>query len=302
MSPAFARLGISLAGVVLAGLLSAAAPEPQPTDVVAQVGEQTLTVADVQVMLAHVDPAIRDQLVHNPAALSELVRNQLVRQELLDEAKARKWNQDPDVIYRANQAHDTVIAESYLASQTQPDPSYPSDADVQSAYEANKTRFVKPREYRLAQIFLALPPDASKSADDDAQKKLRDIKQSLARPHADFADNARRLSQEKASADRGGEIGWVRDDQLLPAIKAVVTGLQDNAVSDPIRAADGWHLVKLLETKPAATSSLAEVKDTVARSLRQQKANDNARAYLQAMQTKQPMALNEILLTHLATH
>jgi hypothetical protein len=61
---------------------------------------------------------------------------------------------------------------------------------VQAAYEANKTRFVKPREYRLAQIFFALPADASKSMDDDAQKKMRELKQSLSRPHADFSDSA----------------------------------------------------------------------------------------------------------------
>jgi hypothetical protein len=44
------------------------------------------------------------------------------------------------------------------------------------------------------------------------------------------------------------------------------------------------------------------VKDTLVRSLRQQKAADNARAYIQKMQAKQPPALNEIVLSHLAAH
>jgi parvulin-like peptidyl-prolyl isomerase len=288
------------AGIALAGLLSGAGPDSQPSEVVAQVGATALTTADVQTMLAHVDPAVRDQLLHNRGALSELVRNQLVRQELLDEARTKKWEQNPDVMYRANLARDTVIVESYLASLTQPDASYPSDAEVQDAYEANKTRFVKPREYRLAQIFLAVPADAPKPLVDDAQKKIRELKQNLLKPHADFADNAKRLSQDKVSAERGGEIGWVRDDQLVPAIKEAIAGLQDNGISDPVHAPDGWHLVKLLETRAATTAPLAEVKDTVVRSLRQQKASENARAYLQQMQSKQPLELNEILLAHVA--
>ena len=291
-----------LAGIVLAGLLGAAGPDPQPTDVVAQVGATTLTVADVQAMLAHIDPAVRDQALHNRVALAELVRGELIRQELLAEAEAKKWDQDPDIAYRAKAAHDAVIVDSYLASLNQPDASYPPDAEVQAAYEANKTRFVKPREYRLAQIVLTVPADAPKSADADAQKKLRELKQTLSRPHADFADAAKRVSQDKLTAVKGGEIGWVRDDQLIPAIKDAVAGLPDNAVSDPVRAADGWHLLKLLETKPAATASLAEVKDKLVQALRQQKESANARAYLQQMQTKQPLELNEIALSRVAAH
>lgn len=298
MNRRFARL----AGIALAGLLCAAGPEPQPTEVIAQVGTTTLTVADVQAMLARLDPAARDKLLQNHAALSELVRDQLIRLELLNEAKAKKWDQNPDVAARAKEARDAVIVESYLASLTQPDAAYPSDAEVQSAYEANKTRFVKPREYRLAQIFLAVPADAPKAVDDAAQKKLRDIRQSLSRPHADFADSARQFSQDKTSAAHGGDTGWVRDDQLLPTVRDAIAGLPDNAVSDPVRAPDGWHLLKLLETRPATTAPLAEVKDTVARSLRQQKANDNARAYLQKMQTRQPLELNEIGISHIAAH
>jgi peptidylprolyl isomerase len=296
------RPAASILGIALAVLLGAAAPEPQPTDIVAQSGAITLTIADVQSMLGHIDPAVRDQVLHNHTALVELVRSQLVRQELLGQAEAKKWDQDPDVAYRAKLAHDTVVVDSYLASLNQPAASYPSDADVQAAYEANKTRFVKPREYRLAQIFFALPANASKSMDDDAQKKMRELKQSLSRPHADFADSAKHLSQEKSSAERGGEIGWVRDDQLIPAIKQAIAGLQDNAVSDPIRATDGWHLVKLLETKAAATAPLAEVRDKVIQSLRQQKENENTRAYLQQMLIKQPVELNEIALSHVPSH
>jgi parvulin-like peptidyl-prolyl isomerase len=295
-------LNKGFAVLCVALLLGAAGPEPQPTDVVAQAGSITLTEADVQAMLGHIDPAVRDQVLHNHTALVELVRSQLVRQELLAEAEAKKWEQNPDVAYRAKLAHDAVVVDSYLASLNQPDASYPSDADVQAAYEANKTRFVKPREYRLAQIFLALPADASKSMDDDAQKKMRELKQSLSRPRADFADSAKRLSQDKSSAEKGGEIGWVRDDQLIPAIKDAVAGLPDNGISDPIKAADGWHLVKLLETKPAATAPLAEVKDKLVRSLRQQKENENSRAYLQQMLVKQPVELNEIALSRFASH
>ena len=89
---------------------------------------------------------------------------------------------------------------------------------------------------------------------------------------------------------------------MLPAIKAAVAGLADNAVSDPVRAPDGWHLIKLLETKPAAPAALADVRDTIVRSLRQQKAAENARAYIQQMQSREPVELNEIVLAHVSAN
>jgi parvulin-like peptidyl-prolyl isomerase len=296
------RRALRLLAAATVILLAAAGPELQPTDIVAQSGNTVLTVADVQALLAHLDPAVRDQVQRNPTALTELVRTRLVQQELLDAAKAKQWDQDPDVQYRANLARDTVIADTYLASLTRPDPSYPSDADVQAAYDANKSRFVVPRQYHLAQIFIALPADGTKQADEDAQKKLREAKQALARPHADFADSAKRLSQDQASAARGGDLGWLRDDQLVQVIKDAVAGLPDNGVSDPIRATDGWHLVKLIATKPATTASLAEAKDALVRALRQQKATENARAYVRDLQAKTPVELNEIALARVAPH
>jgi parvulin-like peptidyl-prolyl isomerase len=292
----------AVGGLSAAVLLLAAGPEPSSTDVVAQAGTTVLTVADVQQMLGHLDPGVRQKLFSNSTAMAEFVRTRLVQQELLDEAKAKKLDQDPDVAYRAKMAYDAVIADSYLASLTKPDAAYPSDADVQTAYDANKTRFVIPRQYHLAQIFLAVPQNSPQDMDNDAQKQLRELKQTLSKPRGDFAETAKRVSQDKASFANGGDLGWVREDQLAPAIKDAVAGLPEKGVSDPVRLPDGWHLVKMLGTKPAATAPLADVKEQIVAALRQQKAQDNARAYLQQMQRQEPIALNEITLARIVAH
>lgn len=296
------RLAAGTAGRVLAVLLCAADPEPSPpspSDVVAQSGNVSITISDVQQLFAHLDPAMRAQLLANHAALLEVVRSQVVRRELLDQAAAKKWDQNPDVAYRAMLARDSVIIDSYVASLTQPDASYPTDVEVAAAYEANKARFVQPRQYHLEQIFLPVPADASAQANQEAQKKLRALKQNLSRPHADFAAAARQVSQNKQSAANGGDVGWVREDQLNPTIRDAVAGLRDDAISEPIHAADGWHLVKLLGTRPAATATLDQARETLVKLLRQQKASENARAYLQQMQAKQPIEINEIELSRL---
>jgi parvulin-like peptidyl-prolyl isomerase len=42
---------------------------------------------------------------------------------------------------------------------------------------------------------------------------------------------------------KGGDLGWLREDQLIPAVRTAAAGLQEGAVSEPVRAPDGWHVL-----------------------------------------------------------
>jgi peptidylprolyl isomerase len=268
--------------------------------VVAQRGDITLTAADVQALLSHLDAATRDKALHDPATLADLVRTRVMQLAVLKQAADHKWEQTPDVAWRAAQARDAVIIDSYLASQSAPEAGYPSEAEIQAAYDANKSRFLTPRQYHLAQIFLPVPADATPRAEQDIQKKLRDLRAQAAKSPASFADLARVNSQDPATAGLGGELGWVREDQLVPQIRTAVAGLPDGALSDLIRLPDGWHLVRLLGTRPASVPPLADVRDQLVRVMRQQRASQNAQKYLHDMQVQQPVELDQIQLSRLA--
>ncbi len=286
-------LGPLVPGLVPSPVRAADAPADP---VVAERGTTTLTLGALRQMLDALDPEERHRLTQDPAALAQFVRGRLVQMALLDEAHAQQWDQRPEIAARAEQARQAAIVDSYVASQTRPDPGFPSEAEVQAAYEANKPRFAVPRQYHLAQIFIALPAGAPQAAEDAAQKKLTELRQALARPHADFAELARKQSEDRGSGAQGGDLGWVREDQLLPGIRAAVSGLSEGAVSDPVRTPDGWHLIRLAGTRPAGTAPLAEVRDSVVAALRQDHQTQAVRAYLATMLRQTPIQINEIAL------
>ncbi|HET6307835.1 MAG TPA: peptidylprolyl isomerase [Rhodopila sp.] len=304
------NVGLSCSRALLAfGLLvcatAARAAEPGSMAAVdatvARRGSVTLTAGDVRNLLARLDPAERDRLQHNPTALDAFVREQVLRQALLEQAHDAKWDQKPEIAAQAMQARDAVIVSTYLNSVTAPDPNYPSDADIRAAYEANKTRFLIPRQDHLAQIYIAVPADAHGAAAEEPQKKLEGIRRQLMRPHADFGALARATSQDKLSAQKGGDLGWARADQIVPQIRDAIAELPAGGVTDPIRTQDGWHLVKLLETKPASTAPLADVKAALIRVLRQQRETQAIQAYVGKMQSTEPVQINEIQLTQALT-
>jgi peptidylprolyl isomerase len=288
------RPRLALAGLAV---LLCSGQAPAPDTVVAQSGANTITVAGLHQLLDSLNPEQRRQAEADPAALTTVIRTQLVQLTLLAEAKAKKFDQTPAVAARAEQARQSAIVQSYVASLTDPPADYPTEAEIQAAYDANKARLLVPRQYELAQIVVLVPAGAAHAQDDEAQKKIRDIRAQAARPGAEsFADLARKLSEDQATAKDGGSLRWMREDILLPPVRDAVSGLQENALSEPVRISDGWHLFKLLGTKPAGTPALAEVRDQIARALRQQRATENERALIDALLRRQPVRVDEIRL------
>ena len=199
--------------------------------------------------------------------------------------------------YRAEQARQSAIVQSYVASITAPPADYPAEAEIQAAYDANKARLLVPRQYDLAQIVVLVPAGATRAQEDEAQKKITDLRVQAAKPGGEsFADLARKLSEDSASAKDGGALHRMREDILLPQVRDAVAGLQENALSEPVRVADGWHLFKLLGTKPAGTPPLAEVRDQIAGALRQQRTAENERKMVDELLRRQPVRVDEIRL------
>jgi hypothetical protein len=283
---------LALASLVM--LTAPAAAQSAETDVVAQRGDARLTAADVRDLLDHLDAATRTQLQSNPAALATFVRERLLRMVLLNEAKAKGFEQLPDVVARANEARDSVFISAYVGSLVPADPAFPSQSDIAAAYEANKARFDLPKQYHLAQIAIPLPANATPAAIDDAKRKIIDAHAQAIKPKADFAALARKLSQERNSAAAGGEIGWVREDQVQPALRSALSALTEGAVSDVLQTPTGFVVVKLLGTRPPGPAPLADVQDQLVAALRQNRLQQVSQNYVNEMLRKEPIQLNEI--------
>jgi peptidylprolyl isomerase len=268
--------------------------------VVAQRGDVKLTASAVRDLIRYADPDQRHLLETNSTALLQAVRDRLLKMVLVQQAEAVGWDKREDVASRVKLARDDALAGTWISAQVSGDPSFPTDDQIQAAYEANKAKLMIPRQYHIAQIFLTVPAGATKQMEDDDQHKLADLRQQLVKQHADFATLAKRYSDEKTTAANGGDLGWVREDALVPPIRAVVQGLAEGAVAEPLRSPNGWHLIKLLGSKPATQATLAEARDTLVKAMRQERLVEGQRNYLANMLKQEPIQVNEIELSKLS--
>ena len=273
------------------------AGDPPSGDVVARRGDIVLTRPELAQSLARLDPAVRAQVVGSPQALANFARERVLNDAVIAEAHSQSWETKPEIARRIEEARNTVILQTYLASKVTPDPTFPSEAEVSKAYEANKGRLIAPKQYHLAQIVLLVPQGASATDDDDVRKHLLDLRNQVTKQKADFAEVAKKSSQEKPSAVNGGDVGWVREPDMLPAAREAANQLGDGAVSQPVRMPDGWHLIKMLGSKPAGQIPLIDAKPQLVQALRQARVQGRIKEYLDQMLQAGPIEVNEIAVT-----
>ena len=274
---------------------AAGAPERDDAEVVARAGAAEVTGQELRAHLATLEPAERAALARDPALLVQLVRVYLARQAVLREAQARKWDARPEVRAQLDRVRDEALEALYLQAVSQPPEGYPSDAEVQAAYDANRKAFAVPRQWRLAQIFVAAPKGAA-AGEEKARRRVEEIKRLLAVKGADFAAVAMAHTDEKEAVARGGEIGWLAEAQLVPGLRPVVSALAKGAIAEPVQLDDGWHVIKVLEIQSPATRPFPEVRDALVARLRADRAQANRQAYLARLLEQAPPAINELAL------
>jgi parvulin-like peptidyl-prolyl isomerase len=278
---------------VVASTLGAAMAAEGGTDIVARLGPTQYSAAALGDFVRSLDKNVRKRALADPQLMNRLVGLELARIALLGEAKAKQWERRPEVVRQIEKARDQAILATYLTSVAVLPKDYPSEAEIKSAYDLNRDGFMAPRQYRLEQIFVALPAGSDKKAIAAARNKIEDLARRAKAKNANFEDIARANSEHKPSAARGGDLGWADQNQIVPEIRDQVAGMSRGDISDPILSTTGWHIVRLVDTKAAAPRPLPEVRDALIATLRQRKMQEIQQAYIARMLEKNPVAVNE---------
>ena len=132
-----------------------------------------------------------------------------------------------------------------LASQT----TEISDEEIDEALKQAKEHANEPQS-RVAEIFLAVD---NPSQEDEVKRRAEQLSQQM-RQGARFSAIAQQFSQS-ATAAVGGDMGWVRPEQLAPELGKVAGQLKIGELSEPIRSGGGFYLLVVLDRRTGTTGS-----------------------------------------------
>lgn len=135
---------------------------------------------------------------------------------------------------------------------------YQPQADELAAfYEENADRLFRAEELVRARHILIGGAEA------DAREKAEGIARRL-KGGEDFARLAMEASQDTASAQSGGDLGWFGRGKMVPEFEEVVFSLKPGEVSDVFSTDFGWHIAKLEERQDERVRPLEEVRQEAA--------------------------------------
>lgn len=265
--------------------------------VIAKMGAMEMRTSQLQHLIEGMPPEARRQLASNPLELDRALRQLMLRNALVAEAREKGWDRRPEVSLAMDSARDQALAQAYMNNLARPPATFPSEDEVKALYEASKSQLTAPAEYQLWQIFILAGDDDKATA--ASQRRLAEIQAKLQKAPADFSRLAHEFSDNKDVAAKNGELGWIPEDRLVPELRTIVPRLARGEISAPIKANGGWHIIRLSDRKPASLRPLAEVHDALVANLRLRRAQELERIYLDSLAAKTPITVNQIELGRL---
>jgi peptidyl-prolyl cis-trans isomerase SurA len=177
------------------------------------------------------------------ASITEF-QSQLRAAGFVSEEEWRRWLADQQ---RRSILQQRLVEELKQKGKLRPIP--PSDAEMREFWEANRAQQPKrPAAISFRQIVIVPKPDSASNA------RALQLAESLLvalRQGANFPDVARKYSDDSASREQGGELGWFRRGVMVKEFEDVAFRLRPGTISDVVQTEFGFHIIQVERSQPA---------------------------------------------------
>jgi peptidyl-prolyl cis-trans isomerase D len=163
-------------------------------------------------------------------------------------------------------------------------------AELRNYYNAHLDEFRIPEEVKVRHILIKTPaPGADGKVDskavEAAQAKAEDLLKKI-KGGADFAELAKKSSEDPGSASQGGELGWIQRGRTVPEFEKAAFSLPLGQTSDLIKSSYGFHVIQVEDKHTPHVKSLDEVKAEIEPIIALQKASTLAENLANTLQTE----------------
>src|SRR5581483_10814988 len=152
----------------------------------------------------------------------------------------------------------------------------PTEQQLRAKYESQKADFTNPPSAHVLHILIKVDPNATPEQDAAAKAKAEGLVAQL-KAGGDWAALAKANSQDPSSSSNGGDMGWFNQGQMVDAFDQKVFSAPINSVELVRTPEYGYHIIKVLDRKPAGVKPFEEVRMQLAQQLVEQLSKDQAR-------------------------
>lgn len=307
------RISLLLAGMALTLCVSVGCKKAVSPNVAATVNNHSITYAELEKQYQSQFASAGERPVDDQAMFQklELLRSLIDSEIMVQRAeKANLLATDPDVEAKLNELKAPYTQEEFqrqlqsrkmtvedLKAQLRRDLSIDklfnkeiksqiniTDKDIADFYNANRASFnLMEPQVHLAQILVTPQPNPEvrnlkndkAQTEEQANKKIQNLLARI-RQGEDFAQLAQNYSEDPASAQNGGDLGFIAEsalDRASPELRKTVLSIPPGQVSNILRTQEGYRILKVLAREPAGQRELTDprVQQTIRETLQNRK-------------------------------
>ena len=216
-------------------------------------------VNGVSIPQARIDAIVKNAVAQGQTDNPELrknIRESLINRELLlQEAKAKGMDKQPDIQEQIEAARQETLINSLLQEHAKSHPV--SEDQLKQEYDRLSAQVAGKQEYNARHILVKTEAEA------------KDIIAQLGKK-AKFEKLAAK-SIDTGSAAQGGSLGWAIPETYVPEFASAMVALKKGEYTkEPVQSQFGWHVIKIDDTRELKAPPFDEVKPRLQQSLTQQ--------------------------------
>lgn len=212
----------------------------------AKIGSKTLTDAQIKSTLGNMSESQKAQINSDPDIKAKFV-DQMVTEELfVQEAEKKGITKDADFRNTLETARRRILAQMFLQKSVEPKL---TDANVKAFFESHKARYSQD-EVHARHVLLK------------EENEAREV-YSKAKAGEDFETLAKKYSKDPSAAQNGGDLGFFTRSRMVPQFADKAFSMKKGEISEPVKSPFGWHVIKVVDTRPGKAVSFDEIKEQV---------------------------------------
>jgi peptidyl-prolyl cis-trans isomerase D len=154
---------------------------------------------------------------------------------------------------------------AFTASQIPGGAPAPSQQAIQQYYNDHQSDYSQPEQAKSRHILISVPAGADAKTDAAAKAKAEDVLKQL-QAGGNWADLAKKYSDDPGSKDSGGELGFAQRGKMVPEFDKAIFAQKIGDI-DIVKSSFGYHIVQVEERQPAHTQPLSEVQAAIVATL-----------------------------------
>jgi peptidyl-prolyl cis-trans isomerase C len=154
-----------------------------------------------------------------------------------------------------------------------------TDEEIKTFYDENQQMFQQEESVRASHILIKFDQDPTDEEKKEALKQIQAVKE-RADKGEDFAALAGELSDDPSAEKNAGDLGYFARGQMVPPFEEAAFAMEPGAISDVVETQFGYHIIKVVDKKPASVAPLEDVSPRIKQYVTNEKARTDLENYL----------------------